>query len=432
MIPLDIVPGKAVGNFHIGMPLFECINFIQQEQIDIPSVKISCDEKNPLTSSIKLRINSMNLTLKFEALTQRLKHIEVGLWNQSNLPQLRYSGVFFCSPDIKPTYKMIYKNFGPSHPGELDKENLQYILQYPGLVFTFNIPKENLEAFSNNEIPIEFPDRTSIIASTMKVFYGKSYIQSLLPSLPQNNLYLEPIITIISQGILFSKRNRIIDFDSSVQDVLSELGPPNHVYYKEEDKMRIHSGQGNFGTGCGDYFFNYFNLGVDFLFDIITHEVKKITLHTNFPLHYDFSRYTKCNFSILTKLNEKQSTKTQNSNNTNTNNDQSNDDQLKCDLYSLNEQIKEKSQQQIEAILNNFTIITPETRWVDVQKILGESTKPVINKREISEYNFSATMFFGYRDIIFEIAYNEYIATICLYSTKHQQRLRQIEWREQK
>lgn len=54
--------------------------------------------------------------------------------------------------------------------------------------------------------------------------------------------------------------------------------------------MRIHSGdQAIIGAGCEDYFYNYFKLGLDILFDMRTHVVKKFILHTNFPCHNDFN-----------------------------------------------------------------------------------------------------------------------------------------------
>jgi hypothetical protein len=59
-----------------------------------------------------------------------------------------------------------------------------------------------------------------------------------------------------------------------------------------QDKMRIHSGdQAIIGAGCEDYFYNYFKLGLDILFDMRTHVVKKFILHTNFPCHNDFNVY---------------------------------------------------------------------------------------------------------------------------------------------
>ena len=40
-----------------------------------------------------------------------------------------------------------------------------------------------------------------------------------------------------------------------------------------------------------DYFYNYFPLGLDLLFDAGTHTVTKIILHTNTPGCYDFDVY---------------------------------------------------------------------------------------------------------------------------------------------
>ena len=49
-----------------------------------------------------------------------------------------------------------------------------------------------------------------------------------------------------------------------LQDVMSTLGCPSKVFYKAEDKMKIHSPVA-VKTTCGhwtDYFFNYSTLGV--------------------------------------------------------------------------------------------------------------------------------------------------------------------------
>jgi len=100
-------------------------------------------------------------------------------------------------------------------------------------------------------------------------------------------------------------RNKRLSFKSTPQDVVSELGSPNRVFYKEVDKMRIHaSGDSSklvdtiSGTGCADYFYNYFDLGIDILFDAQKHRIRKFVLHTNFPGHIDFNQYMKCNFHV--------------------------------------------------------------------------------------------------------------------------------------
>jgi hypothetical protein len=81
---------------------------------------------------------------------------------------------------------------------------------------------------------------------------------------------------------------------SSPQDVISLLGQPSRVFVKEEDKLAIHRPG---SAGLGDYFFNYFTLGIDVLFDSERHSVTKIILHANAPGDAEFGMYEKCQFS---------------------------------------------------------------------------------------------------------------------------------------
>jgi len=47
--------------------------------------------------------------------------------------------------------------------------------------------------------------------------------------------YFEEVIVNVSEGILFSERKVKINFTSKEQDVISLLGPPNQIFYKQED-----------------------------------------------------------------------------------------------------------------------------------------------------------------------------------------------------
>lgn len=58
---------------------------------------------------------------------------------------------------------------------------------------------------------------------------------------------------------------REILLGQSAQDVTTALGAPSKVFYKSEDKMRIHSSNAFRKTPTAiksDYFFNYFTLGL--------------------------------------------------------------------------------------------------------------------------------------------------------------------------
>jgi len=56
---------------------------------------------------------------------------------------------------------------------------------------------------------------------------------------------------------------RDVLFDDSAQDVISALGAPARVFFKSEDKMKIHSPNAHrkAATQKSDYFYNYFTLG---------------------------------------------------------------------------------------------------------------------------------------------------------------------------
>ena len=57
---------------------------------------------------------------------------------------------------------------------------------------------------------------------------------------------------------------RAIRFGDSVQDVMSAVGAPSRIFYKSEDKMKIHSPNAHRKSASlkSDYFYNYFTMGL--------------------------------------------------------------------------------------------------------------------------------------------------------------------------
>ena len=64
--------------------------------------------------------------------------------------------------------------------------------------------------------------------------------------------------------------------------------------------MRLHNvkSQGE----ATDYFYNYFSLGFDILFDGVTHAAKKFVFHTNFPSHHVFNWYVPLTTPLITNV----------------------------------------------------------------------------------------------------------------------------------
>ena len=124
------------------------------------------------------------------------------------------------------------------------------------------------------------------------------------------------------------------------QDALCDLGQPQRIFYKEDDRMRIHGGaSGHGGRGARDrasenssstddslsgshdlddsaFFYNYFDLGIDLLFSRETSRMpsiaeaygaaatgqprlEKVICHTNVPGDALFQRYNRCPWRFL-------------------------------------------------------------------------------------------------------------------------------------
>ncbi|CDW51790.1 UPF0183 domain containing protein [Trichuris trichiura] len=122
---------------------------------------------------------------------------------------------------------------------------------------------------------------------------------------------------------------------------------------------------------------------MDVLFDATMNTAKKFILHTNFPGHYDFSIYYRCNFALA--------------------------------LGS-----------------SSSIVLTAQSKWSEIESFLScdeepslpeeklESRKlqqPVVLNRCSSNNDsnpFGSTFCFGLQDVIFEVMANDHIATVML------------------
>lgn len=172
------------------------------------------------------------------------------------------------------------------------------------------------------------------------------------------------------------------------QDVATVLGAPSRVFYKSEDKMKIHSPNAHLRVMSrrSDYFFNYFTLGLDVLFDARTHAVKKFVLHTNYPGHYNFNMYHRCEFS-LNLQSERQ-------------------------LTGADTKLVDVGQ-------CGTVEVSAYSKWDELCRQLKPSERPVVLNRASSTNTtnpFGSTFCYGYQDIIFEVMPNNFIASLSVYN----------------
>jgi len=159
---------------------------------------------------------------------------------------------------------------------------------------------------------------------------------------------------------------------------MSAIGAPSRVFYKSEDKMKIHSPNAHRKAAAlrSDYFFNYFLMGLDILFDARSQTVKKFILHTNFPGHYNFNMYHRCEFNLNLEGSSAGNLGSQPVN------------------------------------------ITPISKWEAVSMVVGPCERPVVLNRASSTNTtnpFGSTFCYGIQDIIFEVMPNGHLASLSLY-----------------
>uniref|UniRef100_A0A3B3RAF8 Phagosome assembly factor 1 n=1 Tax=Paramormyrops kingsleyae TaxID=1676925 RepID=A0A3B3RAF8_9TELE len=380
MLDLEVVPERSLGNeqweFALGMPLAQAISILQKHCRIIKNVQVLYSEQTPLSHDLILNLTQDGIKLLFDACNQRLKVIEV--YDMTKV-KLKYCGVHFNSQAIAPTIEQIDQSFGATHPGVYNAAEQLFHLNFRGLSFSFQLdswseaPKYELFYLDGLTFSTGLQIPHGATVKRMFIYTGNSLQDTKAPGMPLacflgNVLVLAPPCAYAKVRTLESS----IYFGDSCQDVLSALGSPHKVFYKSEDKMKIHSPSPHkqVPSKCNDYFFNYFTLGVDILFDATTHLVKKFVLHTNFPGHYNFNIYHRCDFKIPLVVK---------------------------------------------------TGRCPPTPWDHIQQLLGHPMeKPVVLHRSSSANNtnpFGSTFCFGLQRMIFEVMQNKHIASVTLYGS---------------
>jgi len=89
-------------------------------------------------------------------------------------------------------------------------------------------------------------------------------------------------------------------------------------------------------------------------------------------------------------------------------------------LIPQNELPLNQAQLHLPELLNTYQQIDPHMKWDDIQNFLekhmmGKTGKPLIYNRGSTANPFGATFYYAYRDIIFEVMRNNYMASVCLF-----------------
>lgn len=318
------------------------INYVQEHEREVSVVELQYDGADVLGSDICIDLREEGCRLHFDAQLQTLKFVDV--YDLAKL-RLTYEGRPITGARApEPSLLALYAAFGPSYPGTLDAAAGLYHLNYPGVGFAFPIPAlYHAQYASGTEAPVELPDGSVPVAAQLRVFRGKALgapeqvsLAKVTNRIPQCEHYFEPAVLRVGRGVELPARGQLLLLRAAPQDVIHVLGPPERVFYKTDNKLKIHSsalpkeedasggggGGGELSSSGGanvvaaaplvsaspaseedplDYFFNYPSMGLDVLFDGETHAAVKYVAHSNFPMHDGFHQYSKCNWTVLTE-----------------------------------------------------------------------------------------------------------------------------------
>lgn len=299
-----LIPGVCLGPFALGTPIRAVINHVKGMHTQM---NISYCDAEQTRSDTCLSLPEYGLHLRFDAASQRLRVIDlfdVAKPDELSLAPLAGGGdgerrVFASATGVQPTFQHIYELFGPTFAGRYDERYGAYILTYNGVSILFPIPERFRSRYdgSGTELPLELPDGTTPAASRIMLFHGKSVEAAQLPPLPPNAPYFEPVCARVGgrdgsgTRVMFANRRTSLKLGCSLQAVLGALGEPSARFDKPS------GGTGGGGGGRG-YFFNYFDLGIDVMFDPSCHRACKIVFRANWPGTPEFCQYSRCNLEL--------------------------------------------------------------------------------------------------------------------------------------
>jgi hypothetical protein len=234
---------------------------------------VTYEHTAPVKEPVILNLSSNGIRLRFDGPEQRLRLIEALDFTKSKLTYkdrdvLRPAAAAAPSESLTgPTFRHIYKNLiGPTFPGEYvepeagDETGMGlYVLSYPGIAFSFPMHKSSWSP--GKDVVSLLSSSASHPAASMAIFSGDSwadaretlYTQTLEPlngappfaksreSVPDE----VSLVRIHGEGRLELVRPSSSPFwiqlgETTPQELVAELGPPDAIYRKNDQRMSIH------------------------------------------------------------------------------------------------------------------------------------------------------------------------------------------------
>ena len=328
---LRIEPGCALGPFQLGATINDVIGAIKRDSIALRDNRLIFNHSDPLASDLIIDVLHLSIRLRFAADTQRLYLIDAYDPTQLTFTYLHTS--FSGTSHPAPSLSSIYQTFGPSFPPQFDPKRQAWLLKYPGIAFVFDdhtaANSGVVQVMSEGELSYDDMDDRDVSLTRILVLHGDQFSPPP-PSLPSSASVpslssSHSVHAHVNRGLYLASRALWLPFHHSIQDVLLDLGPPDSITWKNDEKMRIHATQptnshdhnhhhtttqhnthtthtahhSNSGTIGDSFFFNYYSLGFDLLMEGRQGRVVKFVLHGNWIGSPEFAQYNKCDYMLL-------------------------------------------------------------------------------------------------------------------------------------
>lgn len=130
-IEYELFPGQSLGPFFLGLSLWKVLEYLRENKVSYPQVKVTYDTDNPNVSPIVVRVLPC-LDLIFSGYSQRLRSISLRQPNSNSVGMpaliLRYKSVVLAAPNHPMRKAGVVNTFGPTYSGD--------IIRYPGIIFS--------------------------------------------------------------------------------------------------------------------------------------------------------------------------------------------------------------------------------------------------------------------------------------------------------
>ncbi|KAL0221403.1 hypothetical protein RCL1_001257 [Eukaryota sp. TZLM3-RCL] len=376
---LELIAGSGLHPFLLGMTFSEVMKQIQLFENEVPSVRFVYNERDTLSSPLKLHLEQNGLVFSFDAISQRLSLIEVVCPTDLCL-FFRREGreIDFLAPSLPARLNALYDIFGATTPGSFDEETNIFALKYPCQEFHFHIASQYTKFFTNTSkqkcmnLRVDYPDGAAPLAMRMLFFYSvKVNEEPLFPPLPAPSpslvntsfLYFQEVSINVDEHVIYWGSETCptrISIGDPLHQITSILGEPEATYPRQAVGGIRRKAKKKEG-----YALNYFSLGLDLLIDGDTHEVEKVRVYSNVPGHPMFNVYQRVNFKVYKDTSTK-------------------------------------------------SAISVNSTFDDVVSVFGSSSEPLVHNPASASNPLGPCHFYSYPGVVFEVIRNGLVASVTL------------------